>query len=291
MTLKTIILTLAQSASRQRISTAIVAACPLLTVPLSGSKITLRSIFGSLMLSAFLLIPISSAQAAVVTSATGTTLGVGNTFAHAQAGGREALSLVYGSCSVSAERCLTGGSASATNDYFWNIVAQPGFESSVVPLNISYFLGVGSSNGGAALASMTVQGQKLASLSSTLGTKNQSGSVAILVNAGSQINIRLETSALNNGVNFFPPSPNWSTLIWALADPIVTIDPTWEFASSFSLEEVVNPMQFEAFGSKPVDLDLGEIPTELVGVVPVPAAAWLFGSALGLLGWMRRKRA
>jgi len=27
------------------------------------------------------------------------------------------------------------------------------------------------------------------------------------------------------------------------------------------------------------------------GVVPIPAAAWLFGSALGLLGWMRRKAA
>jgi hypothetical protein len=26
-------------------------------------------------------------------------------------------------------------------------------------------------------------------------------------------------------------------------------------------------------------------------VIPVPAAVWLFGSALGLLGWMRRKKA
>jgi hypothetical protein len=29
---------------------------------------------------------------------------------------------------------------------------------------------------------------------------------------------------------------------------------------------------------------------DVQAVVPVPAAAWLFGSALGLMGWMRRKR-
>jgi len=238
----------------------------------------------------FVFLVSASAQAAVFTSATGTTLGVGNTFAHAQAGGREALSLVYGSCSVSAERCLTSGSAYAQNEYVWNIVGQPGLESLVVPLNISYFLGVGSSNGGRATASLSVERVKRASLSSTLGTKNQSGSIVSSGRAGDTIRILLETEALNPGINFFTNVPNFSTLIWALADPIVTIDPTWEFASSFSLEEVLNPMQFDRFGSKPAGLDLGEIPTQLVGAVPIPAAAWLFGSGLiGLIGLARRK--
>lgn len=38
-------------------------------------------------------------------------------------------------------------------------------------------------------------------------------------------------------------------------------------------------------------IEVGNVYGELMTfrVVPVPAAAWLFGSALGLLGWMRRK--
>ncbi|MGK0442585.1 MAG: hypothetical protein ACJA0N_002397 [Pseudohongiellaceae bacterium] len=137
---------------------------------------------------------------------------------------------------------------------------------------------------------MTVNSLKRASLSSTLGTKNQSGRVVSQGRAGDTIRISLETEALNPGYNTFSSTQNFSTLIWALADPIVTIDPAWEFASSFLLEEVVNPMQFEGYGSKLPGLDLGGIPTVLVGFVPIPAAAWLFSLALiGLAGIKRKK--
>ena len=35
--------------------------------------------------------------------------------------------------------------------------------------------------------------------------------------------------------------------------------------------------------------DYAGVTTFTVQVVPIPAAVWLFGSALGLLGWLRRK--
>jgi hypothetical protein len=40
--------------------------------------------------------------------------------------------------------------------------------------------------------------------------------------------------------------------------------------------------QFDTFSSD--NMAIG------VGVIPIPAAAWLFASALGVLGWMRRRR-
>jgi hypothetical protein len=41
----------------------------------------------------------------------------------------------------------------------------------------------------------------------------------------------------------------------------------------------------------PLDFWGLDVASAVVHVVPVPAAVWLFGSALGLLGWMRRKAA
>ena len=37
------------------------------------------------------------------------------------------------------------------------------------------------------------------------------------------------------------------------------------------------------------DLKCGVIDPTFGAVVPIPAAVWLFGSALGLLGWARRR--
>jgi hypothetical protein len=39
----------------------------------------------------------------------------------------------------------------------------------------------------------------------------------------------------------------------------------------------------------PSEADLGSVVQFTVSAVPVPAAVWLFGSGLGLLGWLRRR--
>ncbi len=70
-------------------------------------------------------------------------------------------------------------------------------------------------------------------------------------------------------------------LFGASRSVILTIDPLTGVGTQildYSGQGLVS-----AFGSA--------ILTESVSSVPVPAAVWLFGSALGLLGWMRRKTA
>jgi len=42
--------------------------------------------------------------------------------------------------------------------------------------------------------------------------------------------------------------------------------------------------------NEPVNTDISFLTQATVNPVPVPGAVWLFGSAIGLLGWMRRSR-
>lgn len=53
---------------------------------------------------------------------------------------------------------------------------------------------------------------------------------------------------------------------------------------------IVVAIDFDASGNE-IGVALATIDDMTVSTVPVPAAAWLFGSALGLLGWIRRKKA
>ena len=74
----------------------------------------------------------------------------------------------------------------------------------------------------------------------------------------------------------FSPARYWSGTVFA-SDP----GDAWAFDFDFSgvATSIKNTNSGVVFAVRPGD----------VGVVPIPATAWLFGSALGLLGWMRRK--
>jgi hypothetical protein len=63
------------------------------------------------------------------------------------------------------------------------------------------------------------------------------------------------------------------------------------FEFKFDLTEVVRNDIIASLEDPAQGLVFHLSPERRAGVVPVPAAAWLFGSSLGLLGWMRRRAA
>ncbi len=55
----------------------------------------------------------------------------------------------------------------------------------------------------------------------------------------------------------------------------------------------LDDMTFDTLILTGVEKNYGQttsVEIDAVGVVPLPAAVWLFGSALGLLGWVRRRQ-
>lgn len=76
-------------------------------------------------------------------------------------------------------------------------------------------------------------------------------------------------------------SDSFSSSLQGVIDPYLTVDPTWQYASYFTVqqESTLNPGEWVA------------ITRDYLNPVPVPSAAWLFGSGLiGLIGIARRKK-
>jgi len=78
-----------------------------------------------------------------------------------------------------------------------------------------------------------------------------------------------------------------------IANVIFEPGETWVFlVTNFMAPGFPAPTPFDTLGiggfSAPIALSTASI---VANQVPIPAAAWLFGSALGLLGWVRRRGA
>lgn len=67
--------------------------------------------------------------------------------------------------------------------------------------------------------------------------------------------------------------------------------PPRDLSDAFSLFTIVQDSGGTLILSNGIDIMSAGTSYMTFSVVPVPAAAWLFGSALGLLGWARRRRA
>ena len=94
-------------------------------------------------------------------------------------------------------------------------------------------------------------------------------------------------NAAMNGWLPFPitvgPSTNISYFVpWAKSGGMVNV--------SSAQATVVNQMTWLRIGDADLDgTDVIEYARFRLAVIPIPASAWLFGSALGILGWVRRR--
>jgi len=260
---------------------------------LPGMRIKMKKI--KIVAFSFALLFSKFAQAVVFVNTTGDA-GFGDSFAHAETGGRYAMALAYGGCSPNQGRCVVSATATATNDYTWILHANAGFENTNVPLLVDWTLHAGADGYtpvGGASANVTIGGRAyrppLVSFGADGATHSvtASGTLAINYRAG-ELPIKLKASAHYSISALFAPVDYYG-MVWAYADPLVYIDPTFELASNFQLEEINNELMLDAQGVLPSNIDLSGLPLQLA-TVPAPAAVWLFGSGLlGLIGMAKRK--
>ena len=104
-----------------------------------------------------------------------------------------------------------------------------------------------------------------------MGFITSSGTEAMSFSSIGSLNVQLAAGAQAWGGSPF----DFRAGAYAYADPVIRIDPDFEFADQFAL-----------------NYSIPEITNTLVmSTVPIPAAVWLFGSGLiGLIGIARRKK-
>ena len=111
---------------------------------------------------------------------------------------------------------------------------------------------------------------------------------------GKQSKGKTDPSNAGPGVTGYATSLEW-LLGNGTCDMTDCYDATTKMSFEFALDINVIDVDDIIKSIKTPDTAAGEglvfhlSPERRASVVPVPAAAWLFGSALGLLGWMRRK--
>lgn len=248
---------------------------------------------GLLVLVAGSFLLVGNAHAVLVKSAFTENVGSGATsFSIGTAGNREAYAEAIASCDSSIAGCAAAASAFASTSYIASVGASDAFYDATgvaaidlfIPLELTYSV-IATGN---ASASVSFDGSKITAVN---GEKK--GTVTYNLRPGSGVGVQL-TAEANANASTFPGPYVQESFAWA--DPIATISSTWEWAAYsglISITEILDPVESIESGIRPNGYSPKLPPgSELLPAVPVPAAVWLFGTALiGLIGFGKHRKA